>query len=415
MSATDLQSIALTNLRTSLLDINPQPSERVETMKIKMIPISSITPYEKNPRIIPESAVKKVADSIKEFGWNQPIVVDNNSVIIVGHTRYQAAKSLNLESVPVHVASNLTEEQVTAYRIADNRTGEESTWDDIALREEFSKIADRALASTGFDEKEIQKIICDFNKTIKNLDKYDPDTLPDESDGKIISKIGELYELGPHRLLCGDSTLKENVDFLLKDKKPDLFLCDPPFQLDAKIQAEILNGLDSRQILWLSGTPSVYEIWRYCTRKDYRWTLFWEGGASMSVPNDHRPNISCDVFLCFGKDGLFNKYQAINAFEIQTNCVPHCLIIGRQFTTHRLTPLAKPVRLFSGCIELLSERGDLVCDLFLSSGTTIIAAAKTGRTCYGIELSPEYCDVIRRRWTKFAKENRQNPGPGALD
>ena len=124
-----------------------------------MIPITSITPYEKNPRIIPESAVKKVADSIKEFGWNQPIVVDNNSVIIVGHTRYQAAKSLNLESVPVHVASNLTAEQVTAYRIADNRTGEESTWDDIALREEFAKIAEDAIKSTSFDIAEIDKII----------------------------------------------------------------------------------------------------------------------------------------------------------------------------------------------------------------------------------------------------------------
>jgi DNA modification methylase len=143
--------------------------------------------------------------------------------------------------------------------------------------------------------------------------------------------------------------------------------------------------------------------------------MFWEGGASMSVPNDHRPNISCDVFLCFGKDSLFRKHQAIKSFEIDTNCIPHCLLIGRQFTTHRLTPLAKPVRLFAGCVDLLSEPGDLVCDFFLSSGTTIIACAKTGRRCFGIELSPAYCDVIRRRWTKFAKENGQIVGSGGLE
>jgi hypothetical protein len=142
MSAIDTQSIA-----------------RKSTMKIKMLPISSITPYQKNPRVIPDSAVKKVADSIKEFGWNQPIVVDKNSVIIVGHTRYLAAKLLNLESVPVHVAADLTDEQVTAYRIADNRTGEESTWDDVALRDEFSKIADAAISSTSFDMEEIEKIM----------------------------------------------------------------------------------------------------------------------------------------------------------------------------------------------------------------------------------------------------------------
>jgi site-specific DNA-methyltransferase (adenine-specific) len=211
------------------------------------------------------------------------------------------------------------------------------------------------------------------------------------------TESGQLWQLGEHRLLCGDSTKAEDVARIMVGEKADLYLCDPPFDLEPNKQATILNGLVARQILWMSATPSVYEVWRSLVRKDYRWTLFWEGGASMSVFNDHRPNISCSVFLCFGSDGLFRKQQAIRRMRLDSDCIPHCLRIGRDFTTHRLTPLMKPLLLFEGMVELLSEPDDLVCDWFVSSGTTIIACERLGRKCRAIEISPAYVAVTLER------------------
>ena len=213
-----------------------------------------------------------------------------------------------------------------------------------------------------------------------------------------VTQPGDLWILGDHRLLCGDSTKTEDVARLMVEGKPSLYLCDPPYDMDAVAQANILNHLQARQILWMSGTPSAYEVWRHCTRKDYRWTIFWEGGTAMAFPNEHRPNINCDLFLCFGSDGLFRKENALKILEIDGRAIPQCIRIGRDWYTSRHTPLMKPIKLFAGMVELLSEPGDLICDLFLSSGTTLIAAEQLGRKCYGMEISPQYCDVIVKRW-----------------
>lgn len=172
-------------------------------MKVQNVSIDSIKPYENNPRNN-DGGVDAVANSIKEFGWQQPIVVDKDNVIIVGHTRYKAAKKLGMDKVPVVVASNLSDEQVKAYRLADNKTGELTDWDTSLLDDELDDILDIDMSDFGFDleipddEEEVQE------------DDFDEE-VPEEPK----SKLGQVYQLGRHRLMCGDSTNPEDVKKLV--------------------------------------------------------------------------------------------------------------------------------------------------------------------------------------------------------
>ena len=172
-------------------------------MKVQNVSIQNVKPYPKNPRDN-DAGVDAVANSIKEFGWQQPIVVDNDNVIIVGHTRYKAAKKLGMKQVPVVVADKLTDEQAKAYRLADNKTGELTGWDDDLLNDELDGILDIDMSDFGFDldvpddEKEVQE------------DDFDEE-VPEEPK----SKLGQIYQLGRHRLMCGDSTNPEMVKKLL--------------------------------------------------------------------------------------------------------------------------------------------------------------------------------------------------------
>lgn len=172
-------------------------------MKVQNVSIDSIKPYENNPRDN-DGGIDAVANSIKEFGWQQPIVVDNDNVIIVGHTRYKAAKKLGLKEVPVKVATGLTPEQVKAYRLADNKTGELTDWDMSLLDDELSDIADIDMSDFGFnldlDDDEVEVQEDDFDEEV-----------PEEPK----SKLGQIYQLGRHRLMCGDSTKSEDVKKLV--------------------------------------------------------------------------------------------------------------------------------------------------------------------------------------------------------
>lgn len=176
-------------------------------MDIKVVPIKSIKPYENNPRNN-DDAVEAVANSIKEFGWQQPIVVDKDNVIIVGHTRYKAAKKLKLDEVPITVADKLTPEQVKAYRLADNKVGELADWDDELLNSELLEINDLDMSDFGFDE--ISDDIFTDDDTPAQEDDFEEE-VPEEPK----SKQGQIYKLGNHRLMCGDSTSSEDVASLL--------------------------------------------------------------------------------------------------------------------------------------------------------------------------------------------------------
>lgn len=189
-------------------------------MKVQNVSIDSIKPYENNPRNN-DQGVDAVAKSIKEFNWQQPIVVDKDNVIIVGHTRYKAAKKLGMDKVPVVVADNLSPEQVKAYRLADNKTGELTDWDNALLSDELDDILNIDMSDFGFDLE-----IPDDGEEVQE-DDFDEEVPEDPK-----SKLGQLYQLGRHRLMCGDSTKIEDVKKLVGGVQCDLLLTDPPYGID---------------------------------------------------------------------------------------------------------------------------------------------------------------------------------------
>jgi ParB-like chromosome segregation protein Spo0J len=193
-------------------------------MKIEIADINSIQPYINNPRKLKDSAIDKVAMSIKEYGFRQPIVVDANRIIVVGHTRYRASKKLGLKEVPITIAENLTQEQINAYRIADNRTNEEAEWDLELLKTEIKELelADFNLDLTGFDEDQLNNMLFEEKQGLT-----DEDEVP-EAPEEPISKLGDIWKLGNHRLMCGDSTLIDNFDKLCTEQA-DMIFTDPPY------------------------------------------------------------------------------------------------------------------------------------------------------------------------------------------
>jgi hypothetical protein len=197
-------------------------------MKIENADINSIQPYINNPRKLKDSAIDKVAMSIKEYGFRQPIVVDANRIIVVGHTRYRASKKLGLKEVPITVADNLTPEQINAYRIADNRTNEEAEWDIDLLKTEMKELelADFNLDLTGFDEDQLNNFLFEEQEGLTDEDEV-PET-PEEP----ITKLGDIWKLGNHRLMCGDSTVEDTFKNLFNDNKADLIFTDPPYNVD---------------------------------------------------------------------------------------------------------------------------------------------------------------------------------------
>lgn len=196
-------------------------------MRVELRPITSIKPYDNNPRHN-DGAVDAVANSIKEFGFRQPVVVDGEGVVIVGHTRLKAAQKLGLTEVPVHVANNLTPAQVKAYRIADNQTATIATWDDGLLAQELAALQGEGfdLSLTGFDGDELQSLLAPEPSSGQG----DPDEVP-ESPAKPITQPGDLWHLGRHRLLCGDATSNDDMARLMDAQHANLLMTDPPYNV----------------------------------------------------------------------------------------------------------------------------------------------------------------------------------------
>ena len=209
--------------------------------------IEDITPYEKNPRRN-DKAVDAVANSIKEFGFKVPIVIDKDGIIVAGHTRYKAAKKLRMKSVPCIVASDLTNEQIKAFRLSDNRTAELAEWDMELLTEELDDILNIDMSEFGFD------IELD---DIEEKNEIKEDTVPHVKDGEPKAKIGQIYQLGRHRLMCGDSTSIDNVKKLMNGSKADLVFTDPPYGMKKENEGVLNDNLNYDDLLefnkkWIS-------------------------------------------------------------------------------------------------------------------------------------------------------------------
>lgn len=341
-----------------------------------------ITPYEKNAKKHPKKQIEQVAASIKEFGMNQPIVVDKQGVIIVGHGRFEALKHLGWEVKDEYIkVVDLTEEQAKAYRLADNKLNE-SEWDMALVIEELKGLSDEMLELSGFDSDLIIE--------------------PDEKDDEVpdvpkepVSQLGDLYELGGHRVLCGDSTKMEDVERLMEGVYPDVIHTDPPYGMNAVTKSGVLKERYGTDILGDDNPDVAKDAFRlyYGLYPDAK-QIWWGANYYSSV----LPDSEC--WLVWDKD---------NGQSDQTDCElawANFRSVVRQFTqssekTNRVHPTQKPVSLMGWIIKRFNLTTKTILDPFLGSGSTLIASEKTGRICYGMELDPKYVDVIVQRYCEY--------------
>lgn len=386
-------------------------------MQIEQRSISTIRPYENNPRQN-DDAVAAVAESIRQFGFRVPIVVDRDGVIIAGHTRLKAALKLGMTEVPVHVAADLTPDQVRALRIADNKVGELAEWDLEKLTIELNALQasdpDLDLAAFGFDQDELAKL----------LDPGAADGLTDPNDSpevpvEAVTKPGDLWILGKHKLLCGDSTKAESYAALMGDEHAHLLLTDPPYNVayqggtDEKltIANDDMDVASYKKFLVdaFQGAAAVlmvgggFYIWHADTyggivrsacdevELPVRQCLIWKKSSLVLGRQDyqwiHEP---C---LYGWKPGAAHRWLGDRS---QTTVLEHDK--PKRNGEH---PTMKPVELLTKLIANSSAAGDIVLDPFGGSGSTMIACEQSKRASRLIELDPRYCDVIKTRWENF--------------
>lgn len=418
--------------------------------------IEDLIPYEKNPRRN-DKAVKYVAESIKQFGFKVPIVIDKDNVIVAGHTRYKASKKLGLKTVPCIVADDLTEQQIKAYRLADNKVAEKAEWDFELLEQELADLFDFNMMDLGFDDEDQDQ---------------EPEVVEDEFDiappSVAKAKLGEVYQLGRHRLMCGDSTNPDHVAKLMEDKQADLIVTDPPYNVnyERKINTlvsgdsafknirrgdnQILNdNMDSdkfytflfdmyslaykhiktggviyvfhsdiervnfqsafqdagfklsQTIIWVKNTFNL-------SRNDYHWQhepcLYgWKEGKAHYFVDDRKQNTviedkGIDINK-LSKDEMKQLLKAIYSDDISTT-----VIHEDKPQRSDLHPTMKPLKLLERLVKNSSLQNEIVWDPFGGSGSTLMTCEQLNRTCYSMEFDPKYVDVIIQRWETFTEQ-----------
>jgi len=390
-------------------------------MQIKEVEVTALIPYAKNSRTHDDAQVAQIAASIKEFGWTNPILVDGDKGIIAGHGRLMAARKLGMTKVPVIELKDMTEAQKKAYVIADNRLALNAGWDNAMLTIELKDLEDEGfdLSLTGFDDSELDALL---NPIVETEGLTDEDAVPDVPE-EPKTKLGDIYILGNHRLMCGDSTSIDAVEKLLQSQKADLLFTDPPYGVSYEgghnkkkrqgIIADTLQGEDltdlfyeslSTAITWLKDGAALY-VW-YASGKSIetyaslaklplklraviQWYKVKSGlGAFMSqyIPN-------CEPCMYLHKEGCspswYGPTNEKTVWELKKE------------STNSYHPTQKPVELPERAITNSTKQGDSVLDLFGGSGSTLIACEKIGRLARVMELDPKYCDVIVKRWEDF--------------
>lgn len=394
-------------------------------MKTVLRDIGAIIPYAKNPRIN-DKAVDAVARSIQEFGFRQPIVVDKDGTVIIGHTRLKAAIKLGLLSVPIHIADKLTPTQVRGLRLADNKTAEAAEWDYDLLPIELTDLQGEGvdLGSLGFGEDELEKIL--GPQGTEGL--TDPDEIP-EPPAKAITKPGDLIKLGDHRLLCGDSTKVEDVERLMGGKKASLMATDPPYLVDYQGGNHPQSWQNKKTVKdkhWddyqdpdqasdfffafiTASLPCLHEHAAiYQWHADLRRTMVqsaWERAGihihQILIWFKSRPVLTRSHYMWQHEPCMYGWMKGKCPKRKPDASSRSVWEISQKGECDGIHPTQKPVELFARPIGYHTVAGEICYDPFLGSGTTLIAAEKLGRKCYGIEIAPIYCDVIIARWQAF--------------
>jgi DNA modification methylase len=396
----------------------PWPADRVERW-----PIERLIPYANNPRLHSEADLDKIAASIDEWGWTTAVLVDEQGVLIAGHGRAAAAGRLGLKSIPVIVARGWSEDQKQAYRLADNELAARASWDPDLLRNELGDLKSSGfdLELTGFEPDRLEAILAGLGSS----GLTDPDSTPEVSENPV-TQSGDIWLLGDHRIGCGDSTSATDVERVLAGAQPHLMVADPPYGVDydpswrvhrrvssGKLaQGKVLNDdrADWRQAYALF-TGDVAYVWHGALHADIvaadlaacglqiRAQIVWvKQHFTLSRGHYHWQHENCWYAVRDGKAGHWQGGRTqTTVWQIPNN---------NPFGNRQREPswghgTQKPVECMRRSIVNNSRSGQRVYDPFLGSGTSLIAAEMTGRSCRGLEISPAYVDVILRRWQAF--------------
>lgn len=418
--------------------------------QVIMMPLVRLRPNKRNPRTHPKKQIRQLAQSIQGLGWTGPILVDERENILAGHARYEAAKLLGLREIPVTVVSGLSEARKRALALADNRIAERSGWDRGALAAELGELAvllpecDLNIDITGFETAEIDALMGDL---------ADPDCDPADNlpslEQRATSALGDLWELGPHRLLCGNSLIAADVRTLMGTVFATMVIADAPYNL--RIKSIVGRGrIRHREFAQASGEMSTAQFtdflrksmalatqhlidgsiafwfidWRHigemlaagkCVYGEPKNLIVW-AKSTPGLGTFYRSQHELIFVFKYGNAPHLNNFElgqhGRNRSNVWTYAGVNTFRAGRMddLATH---PTVKPVALIADAMRDCSRRGDIVLDPFMGSGSTILAAERVGRRGYGLELDPLYVDAAVRRWQQFTRRDAILKATGA--
>lgn len=432
--------------------MNPEPH-------IEQIEISSIKPHPDNPRVHPKKQIRQIAESIKAFGFRMPVLVDQGTRLVCGHARVEACKLIGMEQVPALRVTDLTDAQVRALMIADNRLAEISAWDDQLLGENLKLLSDLELdfdiESIGFDYGEIEQRVLALDEVGEDEDDASDD-LPDPNGATAVTRPGDLWILGEgesaHRILSADCTAQESYANLLGDRRAAMVFTDPPYNLSARAIGQVCAGehgdfemgsgeMSPEQFTEFLGSVMarlcavsepgsihfLFMDWRHASEMLAAGQARYTELKNLCVWVKDRPGMGTfyrsqhELVFVFkhGDERHRNHFGLGEHGRMRSNvwCYPSVRGLDAadgdpDTDALKLHPTIKPVKLIEEAILDCSRRGEIVLDPFLGSGSTLIACEKTKRACAGIELSPRYVDVAIARWQQWTGQEAIHEASG---
>lgn len=411
-------------------------------LRVEQVETTLLKPYEKNAKIHSDKQLQQIANSMLQFGFVNPILADENYRILAGHGRWFAAKLIEMKTIPVIRLSHLKETEKKAYRLADNRLAEKGIWDQDLLKLEFSDLEklelDFTLDITGFDFADID-VILNPSLTEKETEIDEKaNAVPFISEGEIVSKEGDIWLLENHRIICGNSLEEVTYEKLFEGKKANMIFADPPYNV--KIDGHVCNKgkIKHKEFAVASGEMDEAEFteflktvmslqakysidgsihllcmdWRHMQEMLNAGRLVYSEFKNLCVWNKDNGGMGSlyrskhELVFVFknGTKPHINNVELGSHGRYRTNVWDYAGVnsFGKQKDNLRYHPTVKPMEMVRDAILDVTNRGQIVLDAFLGSGTTLIAAEKCGRICYGIELEPLYVDTAIRRWEELA-------------
>jgi len=404
-------------------------------LQVQTVSLQALKSYENNARTHSDVQVSQIARSIERFGFTNPVLIDKSFVILAGHGRVMAAKKLGLQEVPTICLDHMSEAEKKAYILADNKLAAKAGWDNDLLKIELAELAtldlDFDLTLTGFDTPEIDLIL--YDEVAITGDKLPSEKISGEPAPSRV-QFGDVWQLGEHKLFCGDSLKQESFDILLGEEKVDLVFTDPPYNVPVQGHVGGNGSIKHAEFALASGEMSSQEFTSFLKASFELLSAYSKPGAIHYICMDwrHIAEIMTAGALIYGElknlcvwnkqlGGMGSLYRSQHelVFVFKSGDAPHINNIelgkhGRNRTNiwdypgvhitnkHRddlkFHPTVKPVQMIADAIMDCSKRGSLILDCFAGSGSTLLAAHRTGRKAYVIEYEPRYCDVILHRF-----------------